>query len=686
VNGVERPGKPAGRAAPTAARPASFLVTDCGSTTTKAVLIERRDGVYRLAARGEAPTTVESPCEDVTVGVRAAVREIEETTGRALLSPDGVETPRRGGRGVDLYLSTSSAGGGLQLLAAGVIGSMSAHSAERAALGAGAIISGVLAVDDGRRPHERIELIRRLRPDMVLLAGGVDGGTVSHVAELAEQIAAAAPRPRVGGRDFRMPVIYAGNRDARPHVRRILEGRVDLRVVDNLRPVLEREALEPARAEIHRLFMDHVMARAPGYDRLLDWVGAPVLPTPGAVGLGIASAARSRGVSVLAVDIGGATTDVFSVFGGVFHRTVSANLGMSYSARNVLHEAGAAGIARWLPFAVDEADLRDAISNKMVRPTTIPATVEDLLVEQALAREALRLALRHHRSLAVDLQGGRRQQEVAGGLGARRPRRDSLVDLMDLGLLIGSGGILSHAPRRSQAALMLLDAFQPRGVTRLGVDSIFMLPQVGVLSTVDAEAAAQVFERDCLIPLGTAVAPVGTPRRGPSLRVRLGATEHVVHPGDLRVLPLPTGSSARAELLPAPGVDVGRGPGAPWRLEVSGGVVGLILDGRGRPLTLPAAGPVRCATLLRWLGAMDALAASALQRLGGRREGPAARGHPPSPVGTRNRPAPPLDLERAADGMCGSDPAVPGGQSAVPRGGHLAVRGGPAGVPGGPRR
>ena len=144
-----------------------ILATDCGSTTTKAILIEKREGAYRLIARGEAPTTVEAPFEDVTMGVLNAVAEVGELSGRTLLDEnDKIITPAAGEKGCDIYISTSSAGGGLQMMVAGVVRSMTAESAERAALGAGAIVMDVIASNDKRRPHQQIERIRHLRPDL----------------------------------------------------------------------------------------------------------------------------------------------------------------------------------------------------------------------------------------------------------------------------------------------------------------------------------------------------------------------------------------------------------------------------------------------------------------------------------------------------------------------------------------
>ncbi|MCW3978152.1 MAG: glutamate mutase L, partial [Candidatus Bathyarchaeota archaeon] len=151
-----------------------ILATDVGSTTTKARFFHRKDGEWRFLVAGEAPTTVEAPYEDVTMGVRNAVREVEELTGHRILSPDGsgIVVPYDGKSGVDLYCTTSSAGGGLQMMVSGLILSMTAESANRAALGAGAIVMDVIARDDGRQIYQKIQRIRSLRPDMILLAGG----------------------------------------------------------------------------------------------------------------------------------------------------------------------------------------------------------------------------------------------------------------------------------------------------------------------------------------------------------------------------------------------------------------------------------------------------------------------------------------------------------------------------------
>jgi uncharacterized protein (TIGR01319 family) len=617
----------------------SILATDCGSTTTKCILIEKIDGVYRQTIRGEAPTTVEAPFENVTLGVMNSAMEVEElshqdrelsdgtkrpaTPNRKLLrkvtnadGKDGWEiiVPSEGDEGVDAYISTSSAGGGLQMMVAGVVAAMTGESATRAALGAGAIVMDSIASNDGRMPHEKIDRIRHLRPDMILVAGGTDGGSKLPI-DLAELIAAAKPRPRLG-QGFNLPIIYAGNNELAEQIREILDDVCALDIVDNLRPILEAENLNPARDKIHDCFMEHVMQQAPGYDKLMaicrytdedkSSVQVPIMPTPGAVGKIIETIAEINKINVVGVDIGGATTDVFSVFEHKFNRTVSANLGMSYSVSNVLAEAGLENIQRWVPFDLDPNELRNRIGNKMIRPTTIPQTLEDLIIEQAIAREALRLSFVQHKEFAVELSGVQQERTISDAFEQDSGSR-SLVKMLDLDLLVGSGGVLSHAPDRVQTAHMLVDAFLPEGFTRLAVDSVFMMPQLGVLSSFHKEAATQVFDKDCMVHLGTCVAPIGPMRSAGKPCVTVtgqlpnGTTlDEVIAQDELKLYPLALGESADLTFKPVKGFDLGNGPGKEIQRKLTGGVVGLVIDTRGRPFKLKAASGGRLDKLKRW--------------------------------------------------------------------------------------
>ena len=594
----------------------TILATDCGSTTTKAILIELVENEYRLTYRGEAPTTVEAPFEDVTRGVLNAVMEIEELSKRKIINEDKIISPSKNDNGVDIYISTSSAGGGLQMMVAGVVKTMSGESAERAALGAGSIVMDIIASNDGRLPHEKIKRIRELRPDMILLSGGIDGGTVSHVVELAEILAAANPQPRLG-QDYKLPVIYAGNKDAKDKIEDTLGEKVDLDLVDNIRPILEQENLEPSRDKIHDLFMEHVMQQAPGYKKLMSWTDAPIMPTPGAVGSLIEMIAEKENITVVGVDIGGATTDIFSVFQGKFNRTVSANLGMSYSICNVLAESGLDNVLRWVPFDIDRKELTNRIGNKMIRPTTVPQSLEELFIEQSIAREALRLSFKQHKEFAVGLKGIQKERTISDAFD-QTTSGESLVNMMDLDLLVGSGGVLSHAPRREQSAKMLIDAFMPEGITQLAVDSIFMMPQLGVLAHVDKKefsedarkAALEVFHKDCLIRLGTCITPIGKAKPGEVilnvvLTLSDGTTkEKELISGEIVRLEAPY-EPIQAVLKPSKNMDIGGGNGQEIEANIYGGTVGLIFDGRDRPITIPTNQEERLKSIRSWSDALN---------------------------------------------------------------------------------
>jgi hypothetical protein len=287
---------------------------------------------------------------------------------------------------------------------------------------------------------------------------------------------------------------------------------------------------------------------------------------------------------------------------------VSANLGMSYSISNVCAEATMANVLRWVPFDMDERELRNHVKNKMIRPTTIPQTREALMFEQAVAREALRLAYKQHKEFATTLKGVQ-QQRTVGDTFSQQTGGMTIVDNMKLDLLVASGGVLSHAPRMHQTAMLLIDAFEPEGITMLAKDSIFMMPHLGVLASVHPKAAEQVFERDCLVYLGTCVCAKGTPKAGKTcFKYQLSGdcTESgEIAGGELKLINMGMDDHATISVTPTRGIDLGNGPGKKVEGEVRGGSVGLILDGRGRPLALPEERAACQKTVQGWLDSLD---------------------------------------------------------------------------------
>ena len=237
----------------------------------------------------------------------------------------------------------------------------------------------------------------------------------------------------------------------------------------------------------------------------------------------------------------------------------------------------------------------------MIRPTTIPQTLEELIVEQAIAREALRLSFEQHKKFAVSLKGVQQERTISDTF-EQKMTGGTLVNMEKLDMIVGSGGVLSHAPRREQAYKMLLDSFLPEGITQLAVDSIFMMPQLGVLSSVHEKAAIEVFNKDCLIRLGTCIAPVGEGKYGDvmmdySFKINGKTIQGELKYGEL-ILIKAGYNSHKVELSTKNSFSLGNKKD--YLGEIFGGEVGIVLDGRGRPFNFSLSSKDRVERVKDW--------------------------------------------------------------------------------------
>jgi uncharacterized protein (TIGR01319 family) len=575
----------------------SFLLIDCGSTTTRAALIDLVGGEFRLVARGETATTVEVPWSRISIGVREAIRQVERLTGRVLLSDQGqpIVPEREDGSGVDGLVATVNAAVPLRMAVVGLICGLSVDSLLKATDCSYVVVQNVVARDDEtgdeRAASSMQAMLREMlqsRPDAILLGGGVDGGAVAPVVEMARDVAAVLTASDGGGR---VHVVFAGNKDARTEIARVLGECCNLRVVNNVRPTLAQEDLAGAEDEIRGLYRETKMGRVPGFGELRSWVSAPMMTTAEAFELVLRYLARVHNLDALMVDVGSATTHVAGAIDGRYGSTVSGELGVGYGVRSVLEQAGMERILRWLPFEMDAEEAHNRILNKALRPMTVPETREELLLEQAVAREAISLTLRRARRRWLGQGSGRLR-------GLTAP-----VDLM-----VGRGAVLTEAPSDGYAALTLLDAVRPTGVCALALDQASLLPQVGALAAVHPLAAVQTLAHDGFRRLGTVVALAGTGKEGSvalKLKVEYDDSQTIsveVPFGAIEVVPLRTGKRAVVELRPSSRFDVGLGStGRGATTEVDGGSLGIIVDARGRPFSLPTEEEKRRETIQKWM-------------------------------------------------------------------------------------
>ena len=176
--------------------------------------------------------------------------------------------------------------------------------------------------------------------------------------------------------------------------------------------------------------------------------------------------------------------------------------------------------------------------------------------------------------------------------------------MKNLDLIVGSGGVLSHAPRRSQAMRMLIDSFLPEGITQIAVDSIFMMPQLGVLSTFHEKAALEVFNKDCLIRLGTCVSPIKNKYKSKLLfkyKVKIDGEilSGEISSGEMKLIPAGLGKHyCKIEVFD--NIDIGKGQGVNFEGDIDGGEVGIIFDGRGREINFKNNREKRMNQIIDW--------------------------------------------------------------------------------------
>jgi uncharacterized protein (TIGR01319 family) len=551
------------------------LCVDVGSIYTRASLFTVVEGRYRLMATARASSTVGPPLYDAREGVRMALDEVQAVAGcRIVDETEALIMPSSGDRsGVDAFTATVSAGPEVRTVLVGLMPGVSLESARR--IGASTYLNVVekIGLTDQRREEQSIDLILAARPDLILVAGGTDGGASTAVTRMLETVRIAVGLLPGGERPH---VVFAGNRHLSAYVADKFSEHMSVSLTPNLRPILDQEDLGPCRRRLAEVIMGLRASRIFGYDELLQWSSGSMMLTCDAFGRVVRylSQVYNSDKGVLGIDLGASQTTIAAAMAGELRLNVSTDLGMGAPLPGVLKHGNLASVMRWLPNEIPAARVRDYIYNKALHPSTVPVEQNEIHIEYALARQVIRVALERARADWPWLAKG----TTPGVLPSMEP-------------ILASGGALALAPRLGQSALALLDAVQPTGITTLVLDAHNLAPGLGAVAGTVPMVTVQGLASGSFIMLGTVVAPIGRARAGRRvLRLRMereqgDGLEGEVGFGQLVVLPLRQGEHARLTLRPERGFDVGFGrPGRAGAVRVVGGAVGLIIDARGRPL------------------------------------------------------------------------------------------------------
>ncbi|MCA1900396.1 MAG: glutamate mutase L [Chloroflexi bacterium] len=572
----------------------SVLAVDVGAANTRAVLFDVVEGEYRFVASGSAPSTAQAPFKDVSEGVRNAIAHLQDILGRSLLdnSRDLILPSQADGSGVDGLAVTLSAGPTIKAALVGLLAEVSLESGRRLVESTYARIVETIGLNDRRKTEQQIDALLRAQPDLIVITGGTDGGAARSIQKLLEPIGLAS---------FIMPaekmpaILFAGNAKLAEEVKSLLGGFASLlHISPNVRPSLETEDIEPASRELARMVVEVRKRQMQGVDTLQAWSGGHTFPTAYAAGrmVRFLSKVYSADKGILSVDLGTSAAIIAAGFKHTSTLNVYPQFGLGENLPALLNYASLEEILRWSPLDISEGALRDYLYQKSLYPASIAATQEDLALSQAVARQALYLAMQFA------------QRDFP-----RQARRikPSLLPLFEP--ILAGGGALSDASRPGHGLLLLLDALQPAGVTTVILDQNNLLPLLGAAAEQNNILPIQVLESGAFLSAGTVIAPVVSASFGvPILRAVLTYENGTEARADLKygtieTLPLSSGETGRLKLQLLHGADVGFGAGRfpKGGIQVTGGALGLVFDGRGRPLELPS-DPVRRRELIKkWL-------------------------------------------------------------------------------------
>lgn len=456
-----------------------YLLIDFGSTYTKltAVDIENEE----IAAAAKDITTVET---DIMIGFNKALEKINHILKEKNKKIDYIKK-----------LACSSAAGGLKMVAIGLVPDLTSEAAKRAALGAGA---RVIKVYSFQLSKKEIEEIKNLNLDIILLAGGTDGGNQECIIHNAKMLRDAG---------IKQPVVVAGNKSAADQVEEILkEGSIYYRICDNVMPSLNHLNVEPAREIIRDIFMEKIV-EAKGMNTAESYINGILMPTPAAVlnaGKALALGSDDEdGISDLIIlDIGGATTDVHSLSEGepsrpgvtmrgleepYAKRTVEGDLGMRYSALSLLEACGKRKIKKYL--SNKETDIEKECNRRHQNIKMIPENEGEIDFDEAMAKAATGVSMERHVGVIENTY------TPMGVLFTQTGK-----DLTKVKYLIGTGGVIVHSnnPKEIMEA-GLFDMEQPNYLKpenpKLLVDKFYILSAMGLLAEEDKNLAIRLMKK-----------------------------------------------------------------------------------------------------------------------------------------------------------------------------------------------
>lgn len=445
------------------------LVAEIGSTTTVVNAFDHLESDSPVfLGQGQAPTSVKEG--DVNIGLQAAIEDMKKNLH---IENEKLEYTN--------MLATSSAAGGLRMTVHGLVYDMTVKAAKEAALGAGANIHLITA---GKLSKVDMIKLDRIKPNIILIAGGVDYGERETALYNSELIAAS---------DLNIPVIYAGNIAVADDVKLIFESyskEKNLHIVPNVYPKIDILNIDPTREVIQDIFEKHI-TEAKGMEKIREMVNGPIIPTPGAV-MKASKILKDEIGDLVTIDVGGATTDIHSVTEGtekvnkilvepepVAKRTVEGDLGVFINKKNIVDIIKIEKLEKELNMSSEDIE---KFTNSDI---AIPQTEEHKRFIERLTKEAVIVSINRHAGGYRTYFGGKSDTLAFG------------KDLTAVKWIVGTGGALTRLTAREEILNSIsqfnrADKLLPTAEAKILIDNDYIMASLGVLSSLNKEAAIKL--------------------------------------------------------------------------------------------------------------------------------------------------------------------------------------------------
>lgn len=555
-------------------QPSSILALDIGSVNTRALLFDVVDGAYRLVNQGAGSTTIGAPKDDALFGVLPIMRDLESHSSRRLLDENEriIRPEQADNIGIDYCLTTTSAGHPLRALLVGLYPQLDIAGLRRAIAPFGMDAVAEIHLQDGLGARGRLNRLVHSRPQLIIVAGGTDGGARTALLEMLSLVRQALSLLPLGSRPT---VLYAGNNSLAPSVREMLSQQIEVVIAPNIRRAAGTLSLDGLQAALAETFDSH-KRRLPAFQRLAAVSDSGIMPTARGIETIAAYFSRVEKQDVLAVDVGSARTMVTLARAGRPTSVLRSDIGLGHSAADTLERVGEAELTGWLPFHPRKGELAEYALKKGLRLAHVPLDMRERYIEYALLRAGLRYVLAQ------------------------------LGDSPQPGLLFLSGAALGS----SQGALnmlLLADALDCTGVMQVKSDPHATLSALGGLASVAPDAVVQLLDGGILQNVGSLIRLAGSAPIGEAaltMRIKRGngeTSEREINVGDVWHLPLAQAEQFELRLQTRRGVHVAGKRRLSMRL--AGGRGGLLVDARLDALAQTTAMTERALLLLRWYAA-----------------------------------------------------------------------------------